>query len=225
MKILNFDTSLDKTYITLSVDNEILFSKIIENQENTYHSAFLIPTIVEILQNSGLQIKDLDYISTNLGPGSFTGIRACLVVARTLCQQFNIKALGVSSLEILSKINQTDKKTLVMLDARKDMAYLEIFDNNGQILQQPCAKLVSDILEIIKDGDYFVICDDKMSKILVENGIEYINYSIHNYDIGKFLNLYTQDFIKNNLDYDYNWAKLKPLYIQPPPVSKPKSVQ
>ncbi len=48
--------------------------------------------------------KDLDCISIDIGPGSFTGIRACTTVARMLAQQLDIKAVGVSSLEILSKI-------------------------------------------------------------------------------------------------------------------------
>ena len=64
MKILNFDTSLEKTYISLSIDKEVVFSKIIENQTGIYHSAFLIPTIVELLQKNNLQIKDLDYIES-----------------------------------------------------------------------------------------------------------------------------------------------------------------
>lgn len=223
MKILNFDTSLEKTYISLSIDKEVVFSKIIENQTGIYHSAFLIPTIVELLQKNNLQIKDLDYIATNLGPGSFTGIRACLVVARTLCQQYDIKALGVSSLEILSQINNTDKKSLIMLDARKEMAYVEIIDNNGIILQSPCARLVKDIVEDIKNGDYFVIADNKMSQMLNENNIAHVDYSLKAYDLGKFLNEFTQKFVENNKGYDYNWAKLKPLYIQPPPVSTPKA--
>ena len=46
--------------------------------------------------------KDIDMIATDIGPGSFTGIRACVTVARVLAQQLNIKAVGVSSLEILS---------------------------------------------------------------------------------------------------------------------------
>lgn len=222
MKILNFDTSLEKTYITLSINNEIVFSKIIENQTGIYHSALLIPTIVELLQKNNLQIKDIDYISTNLGPGSFTGIRACLVVARTLCQQYNIKALGVSSLEILSKINETDKKSLIMLDARKEMVYVEIIDNNGNIVQAPCAKYIVDVLEDIKNNNYFVVCDNKISQILKEQNIEHTNYTLKNYDLGEFLNKYTQKFVSKNEKYDYNWAKLKPLYIQPPPISTPK---
>ena len=70
---------------------------------------------------------------------------------------------------------------------------------------------------------FFDYSDNKMSQILVENNIEHVNYSLNAYDLGKFLNEFTQKFVENNKGYDYNWAKLKPLYIQPPPVSTPKA--
>ena len=124
MKILVFDTCLDKMYVTLALDKQILSSKIVENRDNKYHSAFLISTIKEILKENDLTPQNLDVIGTNVGPGSFTGIRACTTVARMMAQQLDIQACGVSSLEILSKINKTDKPTAVILDARKNSGYL-----------------------------------------------------------------------------------------------------
>ena len=90
MNILTFDTSLDKTYVSLSFDGEMLVSEVIENHNEKYHSAFLIPTIVSILKKYNITMKDIDVIGTNIGPGSFTGIRACVTVARVFAQQLNI---------------------------------------------------------------------------------------------------------------------------------------
>ena len=96
MILLVFDTCLDKMYVTLTKDNEILSSKIVENQDNKYHSAFLISTIKEVLKENNLTPQDLSAIGTNDGPGSFTGIRACTTVARMMAQQLNIPACGIS---------------------------------------------------------------------------------------------------------------------------------
>ena len=104
MNILGFDTCLDKTYITLADNNKILHSEIINSDAQNYHSAYLISTIIKTLKTADLTPKDIDLIATDIGPGSFTGIRACTTVARVLAQQLNIKAVGISSLEILSKI-------------------------------------------------------------------------------------------------------------------------
>ena len=93
-------------YVTLAENDKILSSEVVTNKDNKYHSAFLISTIKEILKSNNLTPKDLDAIGTNIGPGSFTGIRACTTVARMMAQQLDLPAVGISSLDILSKINR-----------------------------------------------------------------------------------------------------------------------
>lgn len=215
MKILSFDTCLDKMYVTLADDADIISSKIIETTQSHYHSAFLISTIKAILKENDLTPDYVDVISTNIGPGSFTGIRACTTVARIFAQSLNIKAIGVSSLEILSKINTTNKKTLVALDARKEMAYIAIFDRKTQILA-PKAILLTELNELIQKDDYFVITDDKLKSIL-----DGISYQSQNYNLGKYLVEITYE--KLNTNAEYNWQNLLPLYIQPPPITIKKT--
>ena len=113
MKMLAFDTCLDKTYVTYT-DGSKFENKVIVSNDKNYHSAYLISTIVEMLKKEGLEPKDLDCVAIDIGPGSFTGIRACTTVARMLGQQLNIKVIGVSSLEILySKIIKSDLNSFV----------------------------------------------------------------------------------------------------------------
>lgn len=113
MLVLAFDTALDKMYVALKKDEEFLAAEIIENKDGKYHSAFLISTIKNILRDNGFKPQDIDLIVTNEGPGSFTGIRACITVARVMAQTLNCRAIGVSSLEILSKL--AGKNPLVAL--------------------------------------------------------------------------------------------------------------
>ena len=204
MILLVFDTCLDKMYVTLTKDNEILSSKIVENQDNKYHSAFLISTIKEVLKENNLTPQDLSAIGTNDGPGSFTGIRACTTVASMMAQQLNIPACGVSSLEILAKINKTEKPTIVALDARKNCAYL--YHENGI----KGAVNIDEIKEILANGDYFVICDDKMQK---EFGG--ISYQQTQYPLGEILAELAYEKLQTKA---CKWQELKPLYIQPPPM-------
>ena len=124
MLLICFDTCLDKMYVTLKKDDTILSSKVVENTDSKYHSAFLISTLQSVMKTNNIKPQDLDLIAVNIGPGSFTGIRACTTVARVMAQQLDIKAIGISSLEILEQINDTQKPTIVALDARKDSAYL-----------------------------------------------------------------------------------------------------
>ena len=207
MKILVFDTCLDKMYVTLAQDDKVLTSKIVENKDNKYHSAFLISTIKEILKENSLTPSDIDLIGTNVGPGSFTGIRACTTVARVMAQQLNIPAVGVSSLEVISKAVNSEKPVVVALDARKNSAY---FYKNGEIQG---AVLLDTVKENLDKSDYYLITDGKLQPLL--GGI---SYSEQNYDLGQVLAKIVYNKFKAANGNDFEWQKLKPLYIQPPPV-------
>lgn len=201
MKILAFDTCLDKMYVVLKDDEHLLASEIVENQGSKYHSAFLISTIQRVLSENNLKPQDLDLIATNIGPGSFTGIRACTTVARVMAQQLSCKVVGVSSLEILAKSLGCDNP-LVALDARKNSAYLYV---DGEIKG---AIQLEKVKSLIESGKYKVLTDDKLQPIL--GGV---SYQQENLPLGEILAELAQ---QKNTDGD--WRKLKPLYIQPPPM-------
>lgn len=204
MNILVFDTCLDKMYVSLAQDGEILGSKVVENTDNKYHSAFLISSVKAILKENNLTPQSLNAIGTNVGPGSFTGIRACTTVARIMAQQLGIPAVGVSSLEILAQINNTDKKTMVALDARKNCAYLY---KDSEILG---AVQLEEVEKYLTDGDYFLIADDKLQKRL--GGL---SYQQGNYPLGDILARLAYERLQGE---ECNWQDVKPLYIQPPPM-------
>ena len=206
--ILCFDTCLDKMYMVLQKNEEILSSEVIENHDSKYHSAFLISTLEKTLNQNNIKPKDISLIGINIGPGSFTGIRACTTTARVMAQQLDIKAIGVSSLEILTrayqKTNQTSKPILTALDARKNMAYL-YFDNEIK-----GAVPLDKVREIITTRHYEVLTDDKLYPIL--GGISYQSLNL---PIGETLAELT---LKKSETDQCDWRKLKPLYIQPPPM-------
>ena len=218
MNILTFDTSLDKTYVTLSCSGELLECEVIENHNEKYHSAFLIPAIVSILKKHNMTMKNIDAIGTNIGPGSFTGIRACVTVARVMAQQLSIPLVGISSLEILSKINKSEKNTVLVLDARKNQFYTAVYSNSGDCLKQPALTSAEDVLTL-DFTDAAVISDSASALYLKEHGINSKVYSELNENLGVFLNNIVEDRLQKANDGDYLWGKLKPLYLQAPPVT------
>lgn len=197
---LAFDTCLDKMYVTLAEGEKISDSRIVVNHDEKYHSAFLISTIKDVLKSNGLKPEDVDLIATNIGPGSFTGIRACTTVARVMAQQLDCKAIGVSSLEILSKLEKENQ--VVALDARKNKAYLYL-DNEikGEVD-------LEEVKELCKSKN--VITDNKLLPLL--GGISYQETDAPLGDILAKLAL------QKSKEDECNWRKLKPLYIQPPPM-------
>ena len=221
MKILVFDTCFNKTYLVLKFDNNILASEIIDSTDTNYHSAYLIPKIRDVLKQNSILIKDLDAIGVNIGPGSFTGIRAGITIARVLSQQANLKLVGVTSLEILSKLNKSDKKTIVVTDARKNKVYYAEFENSKTIVE-PMLVDKDELVEKINDKDS-VIADSSISQFLNENSISNLNYEVSEENLGLFLSEIVSEKLTQN--DDYNWAKVKPLYIQKPSITKPKELK
>ncbi len=200
--ILAFDTCLDKMYAVLKKDGRILVSDVVENTDTKYHSAFLISTLRDIMAKNSVKPDDVDLIAINIGPGSFTGIRACTTVARVMAQQLNCKTIGISSLEILSKL--ADKNPLVALDARKNMAYVWCDSEVKGAL--PLEK----VQQLVQSDKYEVITDDKLQPLL--GGISYQKGS---YPLGEILTELAEERIN---DASGNWGELLPLYIQPPPM-------
>ncbi len=204
MKMLSFDTCLDKTYVTLSDGNSFKNEIILSNNEN-YHSAYLISTIVKLLKEANLTPSDLEYISTDIGPGSFTGIRACVTVARMLAQQLDIKVIGVSSLEILSRI--LGGNDIVALDARKNKAY--VYD--GKILG---AVELEEVDKIVTGRR--LITDNSLYERFSAFTDDIVSYQKGDYPLGEILAKISYEKIQSGTNT--SWGDLKPLYIQPPPV-------
>ena len=204
MNVLAFDTCLDKTYISL-YSNKNICNKVINSNENNYHSAYLISSIVNLLKENNLTPNDIDYFATDIGPGSFTGIRACVTVARMLAQQLDKKVIGVSSLEILSKIS--GEEALVLLDARKNKAY--VYDNEIK-----GAINIEEALQLAKNR--VVVTDNSLYEMIKPLAKETISYQNNNYPLGEIL--LNVSLKRINDEKSIVWQELKPLYIQPPPI-------
>jgi len=203
--ILAFDTCLDKTYVVLRTEDEILSADTISSNENSYHSAYLISTIKETLKANNKNPKDITAIAINIGPGSFTGIRACTTVARVMAQQLNCKAFGIPSLEILSKAKNDE--WIVALDARKNKAYYYDQKIYGAVELEK-------VEELIKGKK--VITDNRLLDRFRTIADEVISYQSADFELGEILSEIAINRLKTE---DGNWAKVLPLYIQPPPVT------
>lgn len=221
MITLVFDTCFNKTYIVLRKDDKILDSIIIESTESNYHSVYLIPKIRDSLKKNSLMVSDIYAIGVNIGPGSFTGIRAGVTIARVLAQQFNIKLIGINSMQILSCINSSNQNTVVVSDARKNKVYYSVYSSAKEII----SPILLDKNELIsKISDEVIIADNSISNFLLQNGIASINYEIQDKNLGLYLDKIVYEKLKSSND-EFHWAKVKPLYIQEPSITKPKELK
>ena len=97
MICLFLDTSSENLIVYLTKDDKIMFSKNIVAIKD--HSSYLLPTIDEAFKESNIDKKSLNKIIVGIGPGSFTGTRIAITVAKVLAFSLNIDIYPISSLE------------------------------------------------------------------------------------------------------------------------------
>lgn len=128
MICLFFDTSSDLLKVSLIKDNKFIFDKELHTKND--HSSYLVPTIDEAFKSNNIDFKELDEIIVGNGPGSFTGTRISIAVAKTYAFSFNIPVYMISSLEELIYDNDGYDFYVPIIEEKKENLYFSIFDKN-----------------------------------------------------------------------------------------------
>ena len=100
MNNLIIDAAKDKIFFMIIAGNKSYTSEIINNRENFDKLTILI---LKFLENHQLNIKNLNNIFVNQGPGKFSGIRASLATAKALSFVNKVNLYGFSSEQIIDK--------------------------------------------------------------------------------------------------------------------------
>lgn len=132
MKILSIETASEMCSVAILEDNKILKEVNLENG-NT-HSQNLMPLISKILEETKLQLNDIDLFACDNGPGSFTGIRIGIATLKAFRDVTLKPVISVSSLKALA-YNVKDFNTdfiCSIIDAKNDNVYYGIFTYNNE---------------------------------------------------------------------------------------------
>lgn len=129
MKILYIDTTTSYLYLGLVIDGKLIQS-VKKNLGKDLSSNSLLE-ISNMLENANLHPIDIDKIMVVNGPGSFTGIRVGVSIAKTYAYSLNKDIITISSLEAMalsSKTNTTFKVPII--DARRNYVYGAIYNSD-----------------------------------------------------------------------------------------------
>lgn len=100
------------------------------------HAEILFDRLAELLARNDLDYAALERVAVTTGPGSFTGLRIGLSAARGLGVARKMPVLGIPSLLAVS-LGATEGPVVVLIDARRDEAYFEVFPAPGVIGEGP----------------------------------------------------------------------------------------
>ena len=128
MLILGIDTSSKTSAVGLLKDDLPLGNYTLTG--SVYHSESLNEMIDDILKKQNLKISDIDLFAVGIGPGSFTGLRIGITIAKVMAFALDVDVIGVSSLVANSMSDYGLVSTIV--DARRGNVYASIIKNEDE---------------------------------------------------------------------------------------------
>lgn len=182
MKSLFIDTHAKNVTIILFKDGKIVDEINIETMNK--HSVVTMPSIKRILEDNNCDVKELTEILVCNGPGSFTGSRIAVTLAKTMAFSLNIPIKQIDALTIKAVNVENDKKVVVLKD--RNGAYVGKYDGNNELL---------DDLVYISNSDY----KELVAKETVYDDVE-VDYEV----VYEYL---------SNKDY-INVHEVKPIYVK-----------
>ncbi len=132
--ILNIETSTTVCSVALTENDKIIAEKI--SYEPNSHSKLLANFVDEILKEAQIKTSDLQAIAVSEGPGSYTGLRIGVSLAKGLAYASNIPMIAIDTLQIIATGLTTEHPHLLstnpvlvpMIDARRMEVYTAFFD-------------------------------------------------------------------------------------------------
>lgn len=136
MKILAIDTSNQVMSVALMDETRLIVERIVNIKRN--HSVQLMPAIEEIMKEADWKPKELTRIIVAKGPGSYTGVRIGVTVAKTLAFSLDIDLVGVSSLKVLAAngMQIPGSYCVPLFDARRGNVYTGLYQYKHEGLVQ-----------------------------------------------------------------------------------------
>jgi len=169
MTILAIDTTNDALAVALYRDGQVIESYVSVNKNK--HSTRLMPAIDYIMNDANIKPADLTKIVVAKGPGSYTGVRIALSVAKTMAWTLNIPLTAVSSLRALALNANDDTYVCPFFDARRGLVFTGLYDQAGNIVKEEVNILFEDWLQslkILKETITFVSPDIDLYRDLIE---------------------------------------------------------
>lgn len=127
-------------------DRELL---LVSEINDNHLSERLLPLIEKTVSSVNLDINDINNIVVANGPGSFTGVRIGVTVAKTLAYSLGCPIHTVSELLVMSSGDYSTKYIVPLIDARRDAVYAAMYSDEGVTINDSYV-LLSDLLDKIK---------------------------------------------------------------------------
>ena len=204
---LFIDTSLVNVSISIIKDGKIL--SLIEKEIPNMHSVYATKFIKDALDEAKIDANDIDNLFVVNGPGSFTGVRIGVTIAKTYGYLIKKDIIPVSSLKSLAISAQHKGIILSMIPANKSSYYVGVYDNDyHEIIPEQFMKK-ENVLELCNKYDPYIVSTD--TSIMGTHKVKK-----QNLDILRIISYYMD---KEKVNY----FKLVPNYLKQPQALEAKN--
>lgn len=162
MYSLLIDTHSNIIRLCLYKNDEVVEYKEIESV--MHHSDFLMPNIKSLLSNNNISKNELNEVLVINGPGSFTGVRLGVTVAKMLAYTLNIKIKVLTSLDMFAYSDEKENKIVSIPDVKG--FYVGKYINNA--LDSDYMYLSKDEYEKFVNNEEFDVIDNIVNYKLIK---------------------------------------------------------
>ena len=116
-----------------------------------------MPSIHAMMSDSGLSVSDIGAVAVSMGPGSFTGLRIGVSIAKGIAWTLGCRIFGINTLKALAlNLRGSDKVAVPLLDARRSEVYSAIYtfsgDETNALFEESALGIEALITEIYEQG-------------------------------------------------------------------------
>jgi tRNA threonylcarbamoyladenosine biosynthesis protein TsaB len=140
LKTLWIDTATEYVFLSLVIDG-IEVGSFYKNDINN-HAVTIMPMMDQLIKSAGLVLKEIDQIVVGIGPGSYTGVRIGVSIAKMIGYLNDIPVKTISTLALIAS-SSGEKEILAAIDARRGNAFMAVYRQSENGLEE----LVSERLE------------------------------------------------------------------------------
>jgi tRNA threonylcarbamoyladenosine biosynthesis protein TsaB len=133
MNLLAIDTATERCSVAVRVDDRWC-ERSVDTQRG--HADIVLTMVDEVLQESGVQLRDLVGIAYGRGPGAFTGVRIAIGVVQGLAYGAQLPTVGVSNLAaVAQQVRDEGDPILACMDARMNEVYWAVYERSGSAVR------------------------------------------------------------------------------------------
>jgi len=167
LKILGIDTSTKFCNLGLIEDKDIIIEYTINGLKKK-HSSILVPAINDLLKAINVKMEEIDGIAISMGPGSFTGLRIGLCVAKGLCYAHSFPLLGIPTLEAMAfPLMGMPHLICPILESKKNEIYDVVFrgeDSLHRVMDYKCEDIQSLLVKLSPLKEKIIFLGDGVKK-------------------------------------------------------------